>query len=66
MNDISFVVNSWTFGLGAKYKFNDKIALNVAYFQTNYGDYNTAAVQGVQNSFTRSNYVVGAGVDFTF
>jgi long-subunit fatty acid transport protein len=66
MNDISFVVNSWTFGLGAKYKFNDKIALNVAYFQTNYGDYNTAAVQGVQNSFTRTNYVVGAGVDFTF
>ncbi len=67
MNDISFVVNSWTFGFGAKYKFNDKIALNVAYFQTNYGDYNTAASSvGVQNSFTRTNYVVGAGVDFTF
>lgn len=66
MNDISFVVNSWTFGLGAKYKFNDKVALNVAYFQTNYGDYDTATdANGVQNSFTRTNNVAGVGVEFT-
>lgn len=67
MNDMSFVVNSWTFGLGAKYKFNDKLALQVAYFQTNYDHYKTAvSAQGIQNDFTRTNKVIGAGIDFTF
>lgn len=67
MNDMSFVVNSWTFGVGAKYKFNDKVALQVAYFQTNYDHYKTAmSAQGIQNDFTRTNKVIGAGIDFTF
>lgn len=67
MNDMSFVVNSWTFGLGAKYKFNDKVALQVAYFQTNYDHYKTAmSAQGIQNDFTRTNKVIGAGIDITF
>jgi long-subunit fatty acid transport protein len=39
MNDMSFVVNSWTFGLGAGYKVSDKVKINVAYFQTNYEHY---------------------------
>lgn len=71
MNDMSFVVNSWTFGLGAKYQINDKVAVQAAYFQTNYGHYKTDVVlderaNPVVNDFTRTNKVIGLGVDFKF
>lgn len=39
MEDISFNVNSWSFGIGLGYQVTKKIKVNVAYFQTNYGDY---------------------------
>lgn len=67
INDISFVVDSWSYGLGVKYKVTDKIAINVAYFKTCYDDYTTAVdANGVQNSFTRSNRVGAIGVDIKF
>lgn len=67
MSDLSFVVNSWSFGLGAKYQVTDKLAVNAAYFQTNYGKYDTAPnATGVKNSFTRTNNVVGVGVELDF
>lgn len=66
MSDLSFVVNSWSFGLGAKYRVSDKVAVEAAYFQTNYGDYDTAvSATGIQNSFTRTNHVAGVGVELT-
>lgn len=74
MNDMSFVVNSWTFGLGLEYKVSDKVKLNAAYFQTNYEDYdmNTPEqnmealglnIPAGKNSFTRTNRVLGLGVE---
>ncbi|MBQ6161200.1 MAG: outer membrane beta-barrel protein, partial [Prevotella sp.] len=77
MNDMSFVVNSWTFGLGVGYQVSDKVKINAAYFQTNYGDYNMdtpeqnmaslgLTVPAGKNSFTRTNKVVGLGVELTF
>lgn len=39
MNDMSFVVDSYSFGFGANYHLNDKVTLKAAYFQTNYEDY---------------------------
>ena len=67
MNDISFVVSSWSFGLGAKYQISDKVAVNVAYFKTNYDSYTTAPSEtGVQNTFNRTNKVFGAGVEVDF
>ncbi len=64
MSDLSFVVDSWSFGVGAKYQFNDKVAMNVAYFKTNYDHYDTEKTStGMQNSFTRSNRVIGVGVE---
>ena len=76
MNDMSFVVNSWTFGLGAGYKVSDKVKINVAYFQTNYEHYDmNTPEQNMQslglnipagkNSFTRTNNVFGVGVELT-
>ena len=72
INDISFVVNSWSFGLGAKYQLTDKVALQAAFFQTNYDKYTTQAVmieepKGMfQNTFTRTNRVLAIGADIDF
>ena len=76
MNDMSFVVNSWTFGLGVGYQVSDKVKLNAAYFQTNYDNYDMdtpqqdmsslgLTVPAGKNSFTRTNRVIGVGVELT-
>ena len=69
MNDISFTVNSYSVGFGVGVKVTDKVKINAAYFQTYYGDYNmsTAVSENVNvtNSYTRTNRVIGLGVDFT-
>lgn len=68
MNDMSFVVNSYTFGFGLGYKVTDKINVNLAYFQTNYTDYDrvTSVTPRISDSFTRTNRVLGLGVDLKF
>lgn len=67
MNDMSFVVNSYSIGFGMNYKLNDMVMLKAAYFQTNYGKYNRNdyPTAGVSDSFTRSNRVIGIGCDLT-
>ena len=67
MNDMSFVVNSYSLGFGANYKLSDKVTLKAAYFQTNYGTYRRTdyPAAGVSDSFTRSNRVIGIGCDLT-
>ena len=77
MNDISFVVSSYSLGFGLSYKVSDAVKLNAAYFQTNYEDYdmNTPAknmeslgltIPEGKNSFTRTNRVLGLGVEVSF
>ena len=67
MNDISFNVSSYSVGFGFGYKVNEKVKINAAYFQTFYDDYNkTKDAAGVTNSFTRTNRVIGVGVDLKF
>ena len=67
INDISFVVNSWSFGLGGKYQLTDKVAVQAAFFQTNYDNYQTQMdAAGVQNSFNRTNRVLAIGADIDF
>jgi long-subunit fatty acid transport protein len=71
MNDMSFVVSSYTYGLGLRYKVSDKVKVNVAYFQTNYDTYKqdvtpTATNATTRNEFTRTNRVLGVGVDIDF
>ena len=77
MNDMSFVVSSWTFGLGLGYQLNKTVKLNAAYFQTNYSDYNMDTpekempslddlkIPAGKNSFIRTNRVIGVGVEVT-
>ncbi len=70
MNDMSFVVSSYTFGLGIGYKVTDKVKVNAAYFQTNYDTYKqdvtpTAMNHTTHNDYTRTNKVFGLGVELT-
>ena len=68
MNDMSFVVNSYSIGLGFSYKVKDNITLSAAYFQTNYDDYNRNdyPTAGVSDTFTRTNRVLGIGCQLDF
>lgn len=65
MNDMSFVVNSYSLGFGAKYAISDKVKLQVAYFQTNYDNYDrvTSTEPLAKDSFTRTNRVLGIGCE---
>ena len=67
MNDMSFVVNSYSLGFGANFKVSDNVILKGGYFQTNYGDYDRKdyPTAGVSDSFTRTNYVLGLGCEVT-
>ena len=68
MNDMSFVVNSYSVGAGLTYKVTDHIKVNAAYFQTNYDDYNKVTQRDaagnvlVGDKFTRTNRVFGVGM----
>ena len=68
MNDMSFVVNSYSIGLGFSYKVKDNITLSAAYFQTNYDKYNREnyPTAGVSDTFTRTNHVLGVGCQVDF
>ena len=68
MNDMSFVVNSYSLGFGFTYKATDQITLKAAYFQTNYEDYNRVTSKDplVSDTFTRTNRVLGVGIDVAF
>lgn len=69
MNDISFNVNSYSFGFGVGVNVTEKVKINLAYFQTNYEDYNKVQETSgmtVSDTFTRTNRVLGVGVDLKF
>ena len=63
MNDISFVVDSYSIGFGFNYKATDRLTLKAAYFQTMYDTYDrlTSTEPLVSDSFTRTNRVLGIG-----
>jgi len=61
MNDMSFVVNSYSYGFGFNYKVRDNVKLKFAYFQTDYDDYDRTTP--TTDSFTRTNKVLGVGCD---
>lgn len=70
MNDISFNVSSYSFGFGVGVNVAKNVKVNLAYFQTNYDDYNKTQNIGngmtASDCFTRTNRVLGVGVDMKF
>ena len=68
MNDMSFVANSYSVGYGFRYKMKDYMTLSAAYFQTIYDNYhrNNYPTEGVSDTFTRTNRVLGIGCQLDF
>lgn len=68
INDMSFVVNSYSIGFGFSYKLSKKVSVKAAYFQTYYGDYDRTNADNpqVKDSFTRTNRVFGLGCQLDF
>ncbi len=77
MNDMSFVVNSFSIGLGFNFKVKKNITLSAAYFQTYYDNYDMVTPQqnmtaigltipAGRDSFTRTNRVFGVGCQVDF
>jgi long-subunit fatty acid transport protein len=74
MNDMSFVVNSYSFGFGLNFRITNHVMVKAAYFQTNYTNYDMdtpkqeiksmdIVIPAGHNSFTRTNRVFGLGCD---
>ena len=67
MNDMSFVVNSYSLGMGFNYKLSNVVTVKAGYFQTNYGNYERKdyPTEGVSDTFTRTNRVLGVGCELS-
>lgn len=67
LSDVSFIDDSFTTGIGAKYSFNENLDLNVGFCYANY-----AHGKGVnastfsESTYLRKTYNVAVGVDFRF
>jgi long-chain fatty acid transport protein len=67
----SFACDSWSIGLGAAVNLTSKLRLNAGYFITIYEDYTktcNAARDGYngQEVYSRTNNVIGVGIDYKF
>ena len=72
----SFACDSYSVGCGAAWNINDKMRLNISYFCTLYSDYTrkyTAEEGGYmgpgspgQDVYSRTNHVIGIGLDYKF
>ncbi len=72
----SFACDSYSIGLGGAMNITDKLRLNAGYFVTLYSDYTrafTSAEGGYlgmgmpgQDVYSRTNHVIGVGVDYKF
>ena len=68
----SFACDSWSLGLGGAWNINEKARLNVSYFCSLYSDYTKtqANYQGTPYTgteiYSRTNHVIGVGIDYKF
>jgi outer membrane receptor for ferrienterochelin and colicin len=67
MNDMSFVTSSYSIGFGCNYKVSDNVTLKGGIFNTYYEDYERKdyPAAGVNDTFTRTNRVLGIGCDIS-
>ena len=68
----SFACDSYSLGLGGAWNISEKVRLNISYFCSLYSKYTKeqAQYQGTPypgtDVFSRTNHVIGAGIDFKF
>ena len=61
----SFACDSYSVGLGGAWNINEKVRLNVSYFCSIYSDYEKQAAYGTE-TYSRTNHVIGVGIDYKF
>ena len=61
----SFACDSYSVGLGGAWNISEKVRLNAGYFITIYSDYDKQASYGIE-TYSRTNNVVGLGIDYRF
>ena len=61
----SFACDSYSIGLGGAWNINEKVRLNAGYFISIYSDYEKQASYGIE-TYSRSNNVIGLGIDYRF
>ena len=73
LSDMSFVTNSYSIGFGAKIKIMKNASVNIAYFWTNYDNFKKSGNEEISgiginttDNFTRTNKVLGVGLDMDF
>ena len=72
--DLSYALNSMSFGFGGAWNVTENIRINAAYFFTNYKDWTTetyatdmvGSLPSSSTIFGRTNKTFGIGVDFRF
>ena len=64
-SDTAFSCDSYSIGFGGSARLSSKLKLNVGYFWTTYKDYDKSSALG-NLTYSRSNKVFGAGIDYTF
>lgn len=75
MNDLSFTTNSNSWGAGLRVNFSEKCSLDLGFMQTLYKDRTVDTVAGVlptgaqlikTDTYSRTNRVLGIGLNYTF
>lgn len=66
LSDASFCLDSYSFGFGVGVDVSPIVKLHAAYFQTNYKDYNKVTNEPSDITFSRTNTVIGLGVEVNF
>ena len=61
----SFACDSYSVGLGGAWNINEKVRLNASYFCSIYSDYEKQASYGTE-IYSRTNHVIGIGIDYKF
>ncbi len=61
----SFACDSYSVGLGGAWNINEKMRLNFSYFCSLYSDYEKQASYGPE-IYSRTNHVIGVGLDYKF
>ena len=71
-SNTSFACDSWSVGLGGAWNITEKVRLNAGYFCTIYSDYTKEQTNyqdtpwSFKEIFSRTNHVIGLGIDYKF
>lgn len=66
ISDMSFNMTSFCYGFGVGVRVSPSIKLNAAYFQTFYDDYTKTVPNQSVTTYSRTNRVIGLGIDISF